>query len=74
MNGAFLIDGERFFIYIKLNMLRGDLSGLRLARVEKVKPDPLNLLVNTDVGKQINIVMMKMFAEPSRHLFYYSER
>ena len=43
-------------------------------RVEKVKPDPLNLLVNTDVGKQINIVMIKMLTELSRHLFYYSER
>jgi len=26
-----------------------------LFAVEKVKPDPLNLLVNTDEGKQINI-------------------
>ena len=65
---AFLIEGGHFLLY-KTEYVAGG-----LLRVEKVKPDPLNLLVNTDVGKQINIVMMKMFAEPSRHLFYCSER
>lgn len=40
-----------------------------LKRVEKVKPDPLNLLANTDVGNNIDEIP----AEFSRYLFYSVE-
>ncbi len=41
-----------------------------LSRVEKVKPDPLNLLVKTDVGKQITCIFMKVSAKPADTFFY----
>ncbi len=46
MNLCFPHKGKHFF-YLQLNLLRGDSSELR-----RLKPDPLNLLVNTGVGKR----------------------
>ena len=44
---CFLYFRSAFFILIKLNIYAGGLLA-----VEKVKPDPLNLSVNTGEGKQ----------------------
>jgi hypothetical protein len=48
-------------------MLRGNSFELR-----RLKPDPLNLSVNTGVGKRK--MMTKMLAKLSRHLFYYKAK
>lgn len=47
---------EGTFLFYKTEYVAGGLKRMLSARVEKVKSDPLNLLVNTDVGKQIDVI------------------